>query len=341
MTKIGSTLFVNTPGSRVSVSGRSLTVSGKEGRSRVPMEAVEGVLLIGGANITTEAIARCAKSGIRVAALTRGGRVKFCVAPSEAGNVHLRVAQVRAIDQQRDTNETARLIVAAKLMNSRRLVQRWLWDAKADRRAGIAECVERIEDRRLKVFEARDVAHLLGIEGDAARSYFKAMRLHLDEVEAAATMMKRSRRPPADPVNAALSFGYGVVTAELVGAAQVVGLDPQVGFLHGVRSGRPALALDVLEEFRAQIVDRFVVGALRRRQLRLEHFTTTPGGGWYLSEEGRSVFLGLFDSFKESNVAHPLFGKDVPRWSLPVNQMVVLARYLRGDLPTYVPWTAG
>lgn len=153
-------------------------------------------------------------------------------------------------------------------------------------------------------------------------------------------MQRRSRRPPADPINAALSFGYGVLRAELVGAADTVGLDPQVGFLHGVRSGRPALALDVLEEFRAPIVDRFVAATIRRRQLRLEHFHESPGGGWYLTDEGRKEYLRLFDAYRNGIVHHDLLGRDVERWALPTLQMTILARHLRGDLPSYVPWQA-
>jgi CRISPR-associated protein Cas1 len=127
------------------------------------------------------------------------------------------------------------------------------------------------------------------------------------------------------------------MTAELVGAAQAVGLDHQLGFLHGLRPGRPSLALDLLEEFRSGIVDRFVVGAVGRRQLRIEHFEQLPGGAVYLSTEGRAEYFRLFEEFRDGAVRHELLDKDIPRWALAVTQMTILARHLRGDWE-YVPW---
>lgn len=339
MSRYGSTLFVNRGGARVSADKGALMVRAPDGlRRRVPMEAVDAVVLIGGSSITSDAIARCTARGVRVASLTRHGRVRFVAAPARDGNVHLRVAQVRAADDASVALGLARLIVAGKIANSMRLVRQWVSTNDRPERMAIEAALDGIRRARERIGSAPTGDHLRGVEGDAARWHFKALGAHVGVVGSAFALLRRSRRPPADPTNAALSFGYGVLTAELVGAADAVGLDPQVGFLHGVRSGRPSLALDILEEFRAPIVDRFVAGAIRRRQLRLEHFHESPGGGWYLTDEGRAEFLRLFEAYRQQEVYHDLLGRHVERWALPTLQMTILARHLRGDLPAYVPW---
>jgi CRISPR-associated protein Cas1 len=337
--RLASTLLAHKGGTRVGLDHGALMVRATDGtKSRVPLESVDGVLLVGGASMTTEAIARCISSGVRVSSLTRSGRVRFVCQPATAGNVHLRVAQLRCADSEAAALELARWIVAGKLANSLRLIRRWASDEPEAHRTRLDRAIDGVRTSLERVAETPTADHLRGVEGNAARWHFVAMGLVLHRLGLPFTMLRRSRRPPGDPLNAAISFGYGVLTAELVGAADVVGLDPQIGFLHGVRSGRPALALDVLEEMRAGVIDRFVIGSLRRRQLRLEHFVETPGGGWYLTEEGRRQYFSLFEEFRAFDVQHDLLGRPVPRWTLPVVQMTVLARFLRGDLPVYVPW---
>jgi CRISPR-associated protein Cas1 len=131
---------------------------------------------------------------------------------------------------------------------------------------------------------------------------------------------------------------YGLVTSEVSGATDSVGLDLQIGFLHGARPGRPSLALDLLEEFRPAIADRFALRLIGRHQIRAEHFTTTAGGACYLTEEGRRVVFHAYDAFKGEDVAHRLLGRAIPRWTLPNVQATLLARHLRGDLPVCPPY---
>jgi CRISPR-associated protein Cas1 len=147
----------------------------------------------------------------------------------------------------------------------------------------------------------------------------------------------RSRRPPRDPVNALLSFCYGLVVTEITGALEAVGLDPQVGFLHRPRPGRPSLALDLAEELRP-LTDRFLVAAVRRRQIGPDAFVHTPGGAVYLSDEARPRLLDLWEHHKAGALAHPLLRGPVERWALPSVQATLLARHLRGDLPVYPPF---
>ena len=150
--------------------------------------------------------------------------------------------------------------------------------------------------------------------------------------------MTRSRRPPRDPVNALISFLYGIVLTEVVGALESVGLDPQIGFLHGCRPGRPSLALDILEEFRPSLADRVAARLIRLRQVRVGHLTGTPNGARYLSDEGRRIVLDAYEQDNDNELEHSLLGRRVPRWTLPGVQATLLARHLRGDLPAYPPF---
>ena len=148
----------------------------------------------------------------------------------------------------------------------------------------------------------------------------------------------RTRRPPRDPVNAMLSFCYGLLVTECTGALESVGLDYQMGFFHRPRAGRPSLALDLAEELRA-LTDRFVVSLVRRRQIGPADFDYfTPGGGVYLSDDARTAFIKTWEDHKETEIPHRVLGRPVGRWAIPSVQATLLARHLRGNLTVYPPF---
>lgn len=332
------TLYIQDHYAKVSLQKRALMVTSGSTKTRVPLEALDGVFLLGGAQVTTDAIAACAKKGVRLASLQRNGKLRFAVGGPVSGNVHLRVAQVTAASQPLTVAAFARWIVAGKLQNYRRLLIRWSWDARGILRSNLAEQAEAIACRLDGLAGVTDGNKIRGIEGDASRRYFRGLASQLASTGAGLYFSGRNRRPPRDPVNAMLSFLYSLVLAELVGALDAVGLDPQVGYLHGVRSGRPSLALDLLEEFRPATADRLAVRLIRRRQIRGEHFLVTPGGACYLTDEGRTLLINAYEAFKDEEVPHALLGRNIPRWSLPTVQATLAARYLRGDIPAYPPF---
>lgn len=327
-----NTVYVTEHRARIRTSKASLLISSPEGQQRIPMESIDSVVLLGGAQITTDALAGCTARQIRVAALRRGGQVRFVVGGPRTGNVHLRLAQYQAAMDDQLSLGLAKLIVGAKIQSSRRLVLRWSRDARSDLTPRLTRRAEELGARLERVGSAHDGDHLRGIEGDAARSYFAAMGTVL--ADGPLPFVARNRRPPRDPINALLGFGYGLVTTEIVGALEAVGLDHQVGFLHRARSGRPSLALDLLEELRPW-VDRFVVGVVRRRQVGPGSFTLTPGGAVYLSDQGRRAVLTLWEQAKNAQVPHLLLQRPVQRFAVPSIQATLLARRLRGDLPAY------
>ena len=331
-----STLYVRNHRARVQHRRDSLTVSSPEGSQRVPLEALDAVIVLGGAQVTMQALDACVRRGVRVAALHRSGAVRFLVCGATNGNVHLRKALFEAVMDDSHSLELSKAIVAAKLQNSRRVVGRWSRDEKdAMNSKRLADRSEHIRQRIARLAEAATGDHIRGIEGDAARIHFRA----LEQVVATAELefSSRTRRPPRDPVNAMLSFCYGLVVTECTGALESVGLDFQMGFFHRPRAGRPSLALDLAEELRA-LTDRFVVSLVRRRQIGPASFDHTPGGGVYLSDDARTVLIKAWEDHKETEVPHRMLGRPVGRWAIPSVQATLLARHLRGDLPAYPPF---
>lgn len=330
-----NTVYVTEHRAKIARSKGSLIVTSADGKRRVPLEGVDAVTLIGGAEMTIDAMAACAERQIRVACLRRSGSVRFTVVGPRSGNIHLRVAQHRISADPASSLAIARLVVGAKLQNSRRVILRWAADADGPASDALRRRAALIGERIGRTSSAPTADYLRGIEGDAARAHFAAMRAVL--VGTGLSFVERNRRPPRDPVNALLGFAYGMLVTEIAGACEAVGLDHQAGFLHRARSGRPSLALDLAEELRP-VTDRLVVTLFRRREMIVDHFTKTPGGATYLSDDGRGVFIRLWERHKSETIEHLLLGRAVDRWTLPSIQGTLLARHLRGDLPCYPPF---
>lgn len=336
--RVVNTLYVSDHDARIGARHQSLEI--RRGRSlvgRYPLAALDSVVMTGRANITSEAIGRCVHSGIRVASLHRSGRIRYVIGGATRGNVLLRLAQARAHDDLDESIQLAQGFVAGKLQNQRRVLRRWAWDTTDTvGRRFLEEQRAIIEERLVGLELATTGDQVRGFEGDATRRYFKGLGAHLARTSEFA-FTQRNRRPPRDPANALLSYLYGVLTVELIGALESVGLDPQIGYLHRLRPGRPSLALDVLEEFRP-IVDRFAVAVLSRRQLVYRHFRTLPGGACELTEEGNRTLTEIYETWRSQETSHPLLRQTIPRALLPTVQATLLARTLRGDLASYPPY---
>ncbi len=186
--------------------------------------------------------------------------------------------------------------------------------------------------------KAKTLDGIRGSEGEAAATYFTVFQRLIRVDSDALSFGGRSRRPPRDPINAALSFLYSLVRAECEAALEGVGLDPQIGFLHAVRPGRPSLALDLMEELRPVLADRLAVTLINRRQLTERDFVWRPGGAVSFTEDGRKTLLVAYQKRKAETVHHGVVRRPTPIGLIPHIQARLLARHLRGDLDHYPPF---
>jgi CRISPR-associated protein Cas1 len=206
-------------------------------------------------------------------------------------------------------------------------------------RATLVQNARLVAGHLRKLPHAPDLDSLRGEEGNAARIYFQSLQYLIRQpVRGDFAFDVRSRRPPTDSMNAMLSFLYAVLLHDCRSALETVGLDPQLGFLHAVRPGRAALALDLLEEFRSVVADRLALTLVNRGQIQANHFDRRDGGAVLLNDEGRKTVITAYQERKQETLTHPVLEHEVPIGLLPHVQARLLARYLRGDVSAYVPY---
>lgn len=330
----GSVLHLDQDTVRVVVDG--------ETRLRAPLLRLGGIVVAGNVTITPFLIHRCAEDGRSITWLTRTGRFKARMEGPVRGNVLLRRQQHLALSSEQWTIELARQFVAGKIQNSRYVLLRAARDAPDGSLAAVA--LSAAADRQGEILKrlkpVMDVDVIRGAEGEAARAYFEVFGHMVRTGEQAFVPGGRSRRPPRDRANALLSFLYALVRSECAAACEGVGLDPQVGFLHTLRPGRPALALDLMEELRPLLADRLALTLVNRRQLKPSDFEETAGGAVTLTDDGRKAVIEAYQRRKEEMVQHRVLDRRVPRGLVPHLQARLLARHIRGDISHYPPFVA-
>ncbi|WP_411140936.1 type I-C CRISPR-associated endonuclease Cas1c [Streptomyces sp. x-80] len=341
-TELLNTLYVQTQGTDLRLEHDTLRVHLPDtpGRKTLPLRRLDSIVLYGHINLSTELITRCAQDARPITWMSRSGRYLARLDGATRGNVLLRHAQHQMHDHPDIRLAIARNMVAGKIRNSRWILLRAARDAATTPREHIRTAAATLADALTATATAESLDTLMGIEGKAARDYFTALQHTFRPADGIPTFTHRNRRPPTDPVNALLSFTYGLLRGLVHGAAEQIGLDPYIGYLHGLRPAKPALSLDLMEEFRPVLGDRFALTLLNRRQLRTEHFDHLAGGAVHLTEDGRKAVISAWQEWKLQPWPHPLAGRDVPAGLLPVVQARLLARHLRGELPGYLPWTA-
>lgn len=338
-----NTLFVTTPGAYLGKDGEAVEVRvERETRVRVPLHNLGGIVCFGHVTASPALLAGCAESGVAVTFLTEHGRFLARVSGFTPGNVLLRREQYRRADDPERALAVSRPIVAAKIANARAVLMRGARDRPdAPGRPALDAAAARLagDGRRALTVPSADV--LRGVEGDASATYFGAFDALIVAQRGAFAFRGRSRRPPLDPVNALLSFVYTMLAHDVRAACEAAGLDPAVGFLHVDRPGRPALALDLMEELRAYFADRLVLSLVNRQQVRPEGFSSAEAGGVVMDGATRKALLIAYQERKQEVLTHPFLGEKTTVGLLPHLQARLLARYLRGDLDAYPPfvWT--
>ncbi len=307
----------------------------------MPLHHLGAVVLLGGVGMSPDAMRRCASEGREVTLLETSGRFGARVVGPTSGNVLLRKAQYDAHADPAVTARIARTVVAGKIRNSRSTVLRV---ARESRRPEDAAALRGFAEQMaglLATLETTTAINVVrGLEGQAAALYFEAFPLMISAPAEEFSFRTRSRRPPRDRMNALLSFLYSLLTTDCTAAVEGVGLDPQFGYLHVLRPGRPALALDLVEEFRSCVADRLALTLVNRRQLRPDSFEEREGGSALLNADGRRAVLAAYERRKQEEVGHPLLKEPVPMGLEPHLQARLLARHLRGELEEYPPFVS-
>lgn len=341
MTVLLNTLYITTPDAYLRLEGETVCVMvDKEKRSQIPLHHLGSMVLMGDIIVSPALMGRCMKDGRSIVWLDRNGRFRARVEGPVSGNILLRQAQYQAAADPEKTKDLSSIFIGGKLRNSRTVLLRGARDAQCEHdKLALLQNSQLIAGHIRKLADVPNLDSLRGEEGSAAKIYFQSLQyiirssfrdvFHFDT---------RSRRPPLDPLNALMSFLYAIVLHDCRAALESVGLDPQQGFLHAVRPGRPALALDMLEEFRSVIADRLMITLINRGQIQASHFVQRDGGAVLLDDVGRKVVLMAYQQKKQEVIKHSVLEKSVAIGLLPHIQARMLASYLRGDAPAYVPY---
>ncbi|MCL2377726.1 MAG: type I-C CRISPR-associated endonuclease Cas1c [Defluviitaleaceae bacterium] len=340
MKKLLNTFYVTIADAYLSLDGENIVVK-QDNRElgRVPLHNLEGIVTFGRQGASPALMRKCASVGISLSFMTEYGRFQAGIIGEERGNVLLRRMQYRYADDETKCMDIARNILVGKLFNCRWVLERTVRDHgmrvdadKIKRAAGfVANAVALVRN-------AQTPGELFGIEGEAASQYFSVFDEMILSNKEDFFFRGRSRRPPLDNVNALLSFVYTLLANDISAALSAVGLDPFVGFLHRDRPGRRSLALDLMEELRGPLADRFVLKLINMRQMVGGDFIQKESGGVLLRDDARKTLLTGWQSRKQENLEHP-FLKEKVQWGLvPHVQALLLARFLRGDLDEYPPF---
>ncbi len=340
MKQILNTLYVQTQGSYLRLDHDTVKID-VEGTAfpPIPLHHLGAIVMFGNVLVSPFLLHRCAEDGRAVVWLSRSGRFKGRLSGPTTGNVLLRRAQNGALDRAEATLDIARNMVAGKLQNTRATLMRAAREAPTEEdESGLRSAAKVHADTIRKLPKLRRLDEVRGAEGDAAKAYFAAFNSMIRTDKENFVFRGRNRRPPLDPVNALLSFTYSLLKNDCIGACEGVGLDPQMGFLHALRPGRPSLALDLMEELRSPFADRLVLTLINRGQIKADDFSQRPGGAVEMTEDARKTLLSAYQHRKQDEVPHPLLASNLPFGLVPHVQARFLARHLRGDAPDYPPF---
>lgn len=340
MKRLLNTLYITTPGRYLSLNGENIVISEASAElGRIPLHNLEGIIAFGSNGASPALMGKCAENSIGLSFMDRNGRFLARIEGKRNGNVLLRRKQYRVADNEADSLRIAKNMIVGKLFNSRWVLDRTLRDhpMRIDTEL-FSSKIGFLKESIARVSDAESSDSLRGIEGEAASVYFSVFDDMLLQQKEEFRFRSRNKHPPLDKVNAMLSFSYSLATNMCVAALESVGLDPYVGFLHTDRPGRCSLALDLVEEFRAVLCDRFVITLINKRIVDETYFDEREDGAVLLNDQGRKAFFQAWQTKKQEELRHPFLDEKIQWGMLPYVQALLLARFLRGDLDEYPPF---
>lgn len=340
MKQLLNTLFVTSEDVYLSLDGENVVANrDKQAVARYPLHTLQSIVSFSYAGASPALMGACAEKGIGLAFCTPRGRFLARVCGENTGNVLLRRKQYRLADDPEESCTIARNMIFGKLHNARWSIERTRRDhaLRVDAEA-LSQASQELHRLLPQVAEVTENDVLRGLEGVGAAAYFGVFDEMILNRKEAFFFRGRNRRPALDRVNALLSFAYSLLGHDCASALEAVGLDAYVGFLHTDRPGRASLALDLMEELRPCMADRFVLTVINNRMLRPEDFQTQSSGAVLLTDDGRRSFLKAWQEKKRETLTHPYLGEKLAWGMIPYVQALLLARHLRGDLDAYPPF---
>ncbi len=340
MKKLLNTLYVTRENAYLALDGENVVVyDGDSVIGRLPLHTLESIVTFGYTGASPALMGKCASSNKQIVFMRANGTFLARVSGKQYGNILLRREQFRLCDDKTRSLDVAKTMISAKLRNSAAVLRRALSDhaARIDAQA-VEEAEEKLRADAKRAFAADCSGSLRGIEGEAAANYFSVFDNLVLRDGPEFRFTERNRRPPLDRINAMLSFGYALLCSSCVSALEAVGLDPYAGVFHTDRPGRCSLALDLCEELRAPLVDRFVLSAVNMRMISADDFVLKEDGAVLFTDEGKRTFLSLWQDKKREALMHPFLHEKIEWGLIPHVQARLLASFIRGDIDAYPPF---
>lgn len=340
MKKLLNTLYVTTENAYLSLDGENVVISAEDKQlGRLPLHTLDGIVVLSYVGASPALMGKCAEYNKSLVFLKPSGAFLAKVTGKNYGNILLRREQYRVCDDEERSLEIARNMIAVKIKNCAGVLQRAVRDhSERIDAAEFERKIELLKSAASSALDAKSADSLRGLEGDAAVMYFSLYDDMILQQKDEFYFKNRSKRPPMDRVNAMMSFTYSMLTSICVSALETVGLDPYAGFFHTERPGRCSLALDLVEEFRAAVADRFVLTEINRKMVSGGDFVEKESGGILLKDESRRRYIADWQRKKQDTVTHPFLEEKVEYGLLPYVQAMLLARYIRGDIDGYPPY---
>lgn len=340
MRQLLNTLFVMTEDVYLALENDNVVVHQSEKvLAKVPLHSIEGIMCFSYKGASPALMGRCGEIGVSMSFYSPRGRYYCSILGEENRNVLLRREQFRFADDANAALDYAKSFIIGKIYNTKWVLERTKRDHAL--RVNVERLTEQSGKLSIALSSARQSSsmdELRGVEGLAAKDYFYAFDDLVLRNKDDFFFTSRSRRPPLDRLNALLSFCYSILTNDCIAALQGVGLDPYVGFMHTDRPGRASLALDLVEEFRPVLADRFVLTLINTGAVQPDDFEIRENGGVFLSDSGRKKVLSAWQKKKSEQILHPFLQEKIPWGLVPYVQALLLTRAVRGDLDGYPPF---
>jgi CRISPR-associated protein Cas1 len=340
MKKLLNTLYITSPNRYLSLDGENVVVfEDKSEIGRVPLHNLEAIMTYGYTGASPALMGACAEKNISLCFLSNSGRFLARIVGETKGNVTLRKQQYFISEDKEESNKIARNFIIGKIYNARWVLERATRDhalrLDVDK---LKNASEHLKNSIKMASVSTNLEQLRGIEGEAASIYFSLLDSLILQQKESFSFTSRNRRPPLDNVNALLSFVYTLLSSNCTSALEAVGLDPYVGFLHRDRPGRASLALDIMEELRVILADRFVLTLINKRIISASGFSKKENGTVVMDDDTRRQVLTAWQNRKQELIKHPFLDERVEWGMVPYTQALLLARFIRGDLDEYPPF---